>query len=107
MTRLIEVRTSVDSLEAAEELARDLVTQRVAACVQMIGPITSRYWWDGEVRVVTEWLCLIKTRADAYDRLEAALLAAHPYDTPEILAVPVERGLESYVAWVASEVAGP
>lgn len=105
MTALVEVRTAVDSLERAEEIARDLVTQRVAACVQVIGPLTSRYWWDGEVRVVTEWLCLIKTRADAYDRLEAALLEVHPYDTPEILAVPVERGLASYVNWVASEVA--
>ncbi len=100
------MRTAVDSLEVAEEIARVLVAQRVAACVQVFGPVTSRYWWDGEVRTVSEWLCLIKTRADAYDRLEAALLDAHPYDTPEILAVPVERGLEGYVAWVANEVAG-
>jgi periplasmic divalent cation tolerance protein len=101
---IIEVRTAVDSLEVADEIAEDLVARRLAACVQIVGPITSRYWWDGEVRRAVEWLCLIKTTAGTYRRLEKALLERHPYDTPEILAVPVEHALDDYAGWVAREV---
>jgi periplasmic divalent cation tolerance protein len=105
MTALIEIRTAVDSQEAALELAHQLIELRVAACVQVLGPMVSVYRWRGQLEQAEEWICLIKTLESAYSRVEAAINEAHPYDVPEILAVPVARGLAAYGAWVRDEVA--
>ena len=88
----------------AQAIARALVEKRLAACVQIIGPITSTYWWQGEIETAEEWLCLIKTRADLFEQVEAAIKEVHPYDVPEILAVPVVAGSEDYLAWLDREL---
>ncbi|HOK06066.1 MAG TPA: divalent-cation tolerance protein CutA [Syntrophales bacterium] len=106
MTDLIQIMTTAESGEAARALARRLVEERLAACVQVVGPITSVYRWKGEVEEAPEWLCLIKTRAGLYERVEAAVKALHSYEVPEILAWRVTAVSASYLAWV-TEVTGP
>ncbi len=83
-------------------------TQRVAACVNVLAPCRSVYRWQNAVETAVEVPLLIKTSAERYADLEAAIRAGHPYELPEIIAVPIERGLPDYLAWVAAETAfGP
>ncbi|MET9589833.1 divalent-cation tolerance protein CutA [Streptomyces sp. NPDC006516] len=101
----LTVLTTTDSEEKARALARDAVDARLAACAQISGPVTSVYRWEGAVETGEEWQVLFKTTAHRYDELEAHLLAAHDYETPEIIATPVVRGSRRYLAWVAAETA--
>jgi periplasmic divalent cation tolerance protein len=103
-TRYIQVMTTVDDAEGAQRIADALVGARLAACVQVVGPIASTYWWQGEISSAQEWLCLAKTRADLYPQVEAAIREAHSYDIPEILALPVVAGSDAYLGWVDAEV---
>jgi len=88
MTEFIQVSTTVNSKEGADKIARKLLDERLASCVQVLGPIHSNYWWKGRIDRVREWICLIKSRADDYSRIEASIRGMHPYDVPEILALP-------------------
>lgn len=101
---LVEVRISTPDAESARALAQDLVNQRFAACVQILGPMVSVYTWQGEAREATEWLMLVKTTESSFEALSAHVVAAHRYDTPEIVAVPISRALLTYDAWVRSAV---
>jgi len=103
MAAIIEVHTTIDSREAAQKIAEALVSKRLAARVQVSGPITSTYWWQGAVEQAEEWLCTAKTRKELYPDLEQAIREVHTYDTPEILAVDVVVGNESYLHWVEQE----
>jgi periplasmic divalent cation tolerance protein len=103
MTSFIEVHTTIDSKEAAQKIAEAIVSKRLAACVQVSGPITSTYWWQGAVEQAEEWLCTAKTRKELYPDLEQAIREVHTYDTPEILAVDVTAGNTGYLDWVAQE----
>ncbi len=107
MTDAIQVFTTVDSREAAETIARVLVERRLAACVQVLGPLRSTYWWEGAIETAEEWLCLIKTTERAYTGLQEVIRENHPYDVPEILAVPVVAGHSDYIAWLESQVSVP
>jgi len=100
MPTTIQVTTTTETRADAQAIADALVERRLAACVQTIGPITSTYRWQGEIERAEEWLCLIKSRRDLYDALEAAILEMHPYDVPEILVTPVTGGSESYLDWL-------
>lgn len=104
MTKYIQVITAVDSRKNAAQIARKLVEKRLAACVQIVGPIQSTYRWKGRIEHAAEWLCLIKTRRDRYPKVERALRAVHPYEVPEILAVPVSMGGRSYLRWLDKEL---
>ncbi|MFH9420749.1 divalent-cation tolerance protein CutA [Streptomyces sp. NPDC017529] len=95
--------TTTDSAAKAETLARGAIEARVAACAQISAPVTSVYRWDGAVETAQEWQVLFKTAAARYEALEAYLLQAHDYDTPEIIATPVTRGGAGYLAWVTEE----
>ena len=97
------VLTNLPDRETAERLAGALVEQRVAACVNVLAPCGSVYRWKGAVQREEEHPVLIKTTAERYPALEAAIRAAHPYELPEIIAVPIERGLPAYLAWVDAE----
>lgn len=98
---VLQVQTTVGDPADADRLAELLVDGGLAACVQVIGPIRSRYRWRGVVESAEEWLLLIKTTAAAWPRVERAILDAHPYDEPELIAIPVEEGSPGYLAWVA------
>lgn len=99
----IQVVTAVDSQAKAEELAQRLLVERLAGCVQLLGPVASRYWWKGKIEEAREWLCLIKARAADYGRIEALIKELHPYEVPEILAFPIAAGNPAYLDWLGRE----
>jgi len=100
----IQVTTTTASKEDAQRIARALVERRLAACVQVIGPIESTYWWKGKIESAQEWLCVAKTRARFYKRVEKAIKEMHPYEVPEIVAVEIREGSEEYLRWVHEEL---
>ncbi|TMH84880.1 MAG: divalent-cation tolerance protein CutA [Betaproteobacteria bacterium] len=100
---MLLVLTNLPERAAAERLADLLVEKRLAACVNILAPCRSVYRWQGAVRHDEEHPLLIKTTAERYPALEQALRAGHPYELPEIIAVPIERGLPAYLQWVAAE----
>jgi len=100
---VLVVFTNLPDRPAAEKLADALIAQRVAACVNILAPCRSVYRWEGAVQHDEEHPMLIKTTRERYPELEAALRANHPYELPEIVAVPVGAGLPAYLEWVASE----
>jgi periplasmic divalent cation tolerance protein len=103
METFLQVLTTTGSREEADTIGQALVERRLAACVQVVGPIESRYWWQGTVEVAQEWLCLAKTTGARYAELEAAIRDLHSYDVPEIVALPVSAGSEPYLRWVRQE----
>jgi periplasmic divalent cation tolerance protein len=103
----ILVLTSLPDHESAQTLARSLVTGRLAACVNVGAPVESMYHWRGEIETAREVPVVIKTRQALYGAVEAAVKAAHPYELPEIIAVPVIHGLAGYLDWIADETAPP
>jgi periplasmic divalent cation tolerance protein len=99
------VLTNLPDRAAAERLADALIAKRVAACINILAPCRSVYRWKEGVQHEDEHPMLIKTTPEAYPALEAAIRAGHPYELPEIIAVPVERGLPAYIDWVKAETA--
>jgi periplasmic divalent cation tolerance protein len=97
------VLTVLPDRAAAERLAELLVAGNIAACVNLLAPCRSVYRWKGAVQHDEEHPLLIKTTAERYAALEDAIRANHPYELPEIVAVPIERGLPAYLAWIDSE----
>lgn len=107
MPDCVQVLTTAGSEAEAERIAAALLDARLAACVQTVGPITSAYVWKGERETATEWQCLAKTERRLYPEVEAAIRAAHSYEEPEILAIPVLSGSPGYLAWVGENVRPP
>ncbi len=103
----VEVRTTIDTKEGAQKIAETLVSKRLAACVQVGGPITSTYWWQGKIEVAEEWICTVKTRRELYEKLEQAIREVHSYDEPEILATLIVAGSSGYLNWLLSETEAP
>jgi uncharacterized protein involved in tolerance to divalent cations len=104
MTEAIQISTTTATKADAEKIASALVERQLAACVQVGGPITSCYRWQGQVETAEEWLCTIKTTAEAYQRVEQAIRELHPYQEPEIIAVPIVAGSPGYLAWLADQI---
>ncbi|MEU6973041.1 divalent-cation tolerance protein CutA [Kitasatospora aureofaciens] len=96
------VTTTHDDETKARELAAKVVAERLAACAQVYS-ISSVYWWDGEVQSSAEWRIDFKTRADLAGRLGAFIGEQHSYDVPEVIAVPVVEGADSYLSWIREE----
>ncbi len=101
-----QVLTTTSSEEHAERLARTVLDSHLAACVQVLGPMTSRYWWKGELETEREWLCVLKTSGGALEALVAAVQEAHTYDLPEITVTEIVGGSEPYLEWVRTEASG-
>jgi len=104
MKSYIQITTTTQTKEQAQTIAEHLVETRLAACVQITGPITSIYRWKGKVENAQEWLCMIKTREDLFDDVEAAIKKMHSYETPEIIAVPIIKGSKEYLIWLDDEL---
>ena len=100
---ILLVLTTLPDQTAAETLAGALVENRLAACVNILQPCRSIYRWQGTVETADEVPLLIKTTEARYPALEAAIRARHPYEIPEIIALPIGQGLPDYLAWVAAE----
>ena len=103
MKSYIQISTTTETKEEAQKIAHYLVEQKLAACAQITGPIESTYRWKGKVETAGEWLCLIKTRESLFGKVEAAIKKLHPYETPEIIAVPIVKGSKEYLAWLNNE----
>lgn len=99
----ILVFTQLPDLASAQALARALVEARLAACVSVGAPVESLYHWRGQIETATEVPVVVKTRAARYAEVEAAIRARHPYELPEILAVPALDGFAPYLDWLAAE----
>jgi periplasmic divalent cation tolerance protein len=97
------VLTNLPDRASAETLADSLVERRLAACVNILAPCRSVYRWQGTVERAEEHALLIKTTSEHYAALERAIVEGHPYELPEVIAVPIERGLPAYLDWVAAE----
>lgn len=106
MADYIQVMTTTGAEEEAERISAALVERRLAACVQVLGPIASRYRWQGEIETAEEWMCVAKTEASRYSELEAAIRELHSYDEPEIVATPIVAGSEGYLAWLGGALRG-
>jgi periplasmic divalent cation tolerance protein len=97
------ILTNLPDADSAQALATTLVSERLAACVNVLAPCRSVYRWQGAIESAQEVPLLIKTTAARYADLEAAIRAAHPYELPEIIAVPIAHGLPEYLDWVVTE----
>jgi periplasmic divalent cation tolerance protein len=100
MSKLLEVRTTFATSEDAERIARQLVSEKLAACAQIVPNVTSIYMWESMLRHDSEVLLLLKTTESSWPALRDRLAALHPYDTPELVAVPIENGAFNYINWV-------
>ncbi len=103
MSDYMQVVTTVDSIEEAERLGRSITGARLAACVQIVGPIRSLYWWQDKLDDAQEWLLLIKTTSERLNELEQHIKANHSYDTPEITATQIPWGSAEYLSWISAE----
>ena len=104
MSEFIQITTTIDSEELAMQIAEKLVEKKIAACVQVPGPITSTYEWKGKIETAREWYCVIKTRQNLYQEVEKAIKTLHPYEAPEIIAVPILEGNKDYLDWITQVV---
>ena len=99
------VVTNAPDRAVAQKIANALIEQQLAACVNVLAECASVYRWKGAVESAVEVPLLIKTRAEQYAAVEAAIRSLHPYELPEIIAIPVERGLPAYLEWVEAQTA--
>jgi periplasmic divalent cation tolerance protein len=104
VTECCQVTTTLPDQATAERLASVLVEERLAACAQVHGPISSTYRWQGATERATEWYCHLKTTAARLAALQARIGELHPYEVPEIIAVPIYDGNADYLSWVAESV---
>ena len=104
--RCLQVVTTTDSREEADRLARSTVEHRLAACAQVVGPLTSTYRWRGAVETASEWQCVLKTTSARFDELRAHLEREHSYETPEIVATEIVAGAAAYLDWIRRETGG-
>jgi periplasmic divalent cation tolerance protein len=100
----LQVVTTTDGREEAEKVATALVEARLVACVQILGPIASTYWWKGKIESAEEWLCIMKTSRPLFDEVKEAIKKIHSYETPEIIAIPIVRGSDDYLQWLREEI---
>ena len=103
MASVFQLESTTDSLEEAQRLATTLVEKRLAACVQVVGPIRSTFRWEGRVQDAEEFLLLFKVPGERLDEATALIEELHSYDVPEVLAFEVAHGSRSYLDWVAAE----
>lgn len=102
----VQVTTTTDARQEAAEIAKVAVGERLAACAQLVGPIASTYWWEGEIESAEEWMVIFKTTVARFEDLAALIADLHSYDTPEIIATPVVAGSGDYLSWVREQATG-
>jgi periplasmic divalent cation tolerance protein len=103
----VQVVTTTETKEEAERIARSLVEQNLAACVQIIGPICSVFRWKEAVESAREWLCCAKTISEALDAVQELIRSQHSYELPELVVVPILDGSPDYLAWLSSQIRAP
>ncbi|MGA1872967.1 MAG: divalent-cation tolerance protein CutA [Thermoplasmatota archaeon] len=106
MTGFIEVRTTTSEREDADKIAEGIVRDKLAACVQVIGPISSTYRWKDGIETEDEFLLLIKTRSDLFPDVRMFIEENHPYEVPEIISVPITGSSGPYLEWMEENIVG-
>jgi len=104
LNNFIQVITTAGKKDDAEKIAKILVEKRLAGCVQIVGPISSTYWWKKKIETDEEWLCFIKSDENLFEKIEKAIKEVHPYETPEIIALPIIKGSKEYLKWLNDEL---
>ena len=94
------VMTTTDKRKVADAIAKSLVKKRLAACVQIVGPIVSTFIWKNKLGVGKEWLMLIKSSAASYKKIETEITRLHNYELPEIIQLPISTGSKKYLNWI-------
>jgi len=107
MTEYIQVTTTTGTRHDAEQIASELVSRRLAACVQITGPIASTFRWQGKVETAEEWMCTVKTTRAQLDAIKTLFREIHPYEVPEVIATPIVGGGEAYLKWLEQQVGMP
>lgn len=100
MTQTIITLCTCPDKDTAEKVARLLVEENLAACVNILPNIKSIYSWQGQVETAEEHLLMIKSPQESYQAIETAILSQHPYELPEIIAIPIEHGFSEYINWI-------
>ncbi|MFI7617178.1 divalent-cation tolerance protein CutA [Nonomuraea terrae] len=103
MADFLEVRVTVPARDEAERICSAVIARRLAAAVQVVAPITSVYWWRGEINRADEWLLYMITTAQRFDELAACVRELHSYEVPQIVAVPLVIGTADYLEWIRRE----
>lgn len=101
---LIQITTTSDDQNELEKISTHLIANRLAACCQISGPITSHYAWQGKLEKSEEWLCTIKTTQELYEKVETEITKLHHYDEPEIIAVEIIAASSGYKKWIQNSV---
>jgi len=101
--KFIQISTTLATRAQVKAIADTLVSGKLAACAQIVGPIESIYRWRKKVERAKEWLCLIKAKSSSYKKIESEIKRLHPYEVPEIVAVPITSGSKEYLKWLAAE----
>lgn len=101
---MLQVSTTTGDREIATRIATELVDRRLAACVQISGPVESTYQWQGKIERTEEWLCTAKTIAEHWPAIEQLVAELHPYDVPELIATKIEHSSTAYETWLRGEV---
>ena len=105
--RSVQVQFTIDDLIHGEAIASELLEEHLVACAQAVGPVTSRYWWNGSIQQTDEWLFLCKTTPGRVDEVIAHIRRRHPYDVPEIISIDIGAAYEPYVDWIVAETHPP
>jgi periplasmic divalent cation tolerance protein len=106
MAQCIQVTTTLPDEEAAQSIATQVVEERLAACAQVSGPLSSTYRWRGSIERDAEWYCHLKTTTACLPALQRRIRELHPYDVPEIIALPILGGDPDYLKWIDETVSG-
>ena len=99
----VVVFVTAGSREEGEKIAGKIIEERLAACCNLVGPVTSFFWWDDKVERNEEMLLIIKTSSETFEKLKNRVRELHSYSVPEIIALPVTAGLEEYLTWIYDE----
>src|SRR3954463_2261395 len=105
--RSVQVQFAIDDIDRGDAIAAELLNRHLVACVQTIGPVTSRYWWRGSINQAEERLYLCKTAPDRVADVIECIRSLHPYDVPETVWCDSTAGLEAYVDWIVAETRRP
>ena len=100
MHKYIQITTTVSKIDDAKKIADKILEKKIAACVQISGPIKSIYWWKNKIENEEEWYCFIKTKKKLYNKIEKMIKKMHAYETPEIIATPIIKGSNEYLRWL-------
>ena len=100
----IVMMTTTSEKKDAENIAQTLLSKKLAGCVQIIGSISSHYYWENELCQDEEWICLIKSSQTHYKTLENTIQEIHPYEVPEIISLPIEQGSQGYLNWLNQQL---